>query len=99
MLTASSWALIRNASATGCRSFVSAAAASPKQMTRRDVVLISEHVENGGCPVGQGPGLVEDDGVDLGEALQVPAALDDDARACGVRHRCQHRGRRRDPNA
>src|SRR6516225_10926120 len=35
----------------------------PEQMTRRDVVLIGEHVENGGCDVGQGPGLVEDDGI------------------------------------
>ena len=71
----------------------------PEQMTRRDMVLIGEHVENGGRAVGQGAGLVEDNGVDLGEALQVPAALDDDARARRVRHRCQHGGRRRHANA
>ena len=49
--------------------------------------------------MGQRAGLVEDDGVDLGQFLHVRAALDDDAGARRMGHRGQHRGWRSDADA
>ena len=71
----------------------------PEEMPGRDVVLIGQHVENGRHAVSQRAGLIKDDGVDFGQAFQVPPALDDDASARGVGHRRQHGGRRRNSNA
>jgi hypothetical protein len=70
-----------------------------KKVRGCDVVLIAQHVAHGGGAVRQGSGLVEHNGIDLGQALDVPAALDDDAVARRIGHERQDGGRRRDPNA
>ena len=71
----------------------------PQQVVRRDVVLIGNDVDHGRRAVGQGAGLVEHHGIDVGETLHMAAALDDHAGARGMRHRGQHRGRCGDADA
>ena len=70
-----------------------------QQMIGGKLVVVRDHVDHLGHAVGQRAGLVEHDGVDLGQPLHVAAAFDDDAGTGGMRHRCQHAGRRRDADA
>ena len=71
----------------------------PEQMPIGDAAFVADHVEHRRRAVGQRAGLVEDHGVDLGEALHMGAALDDDAGARRMRHRGEHGGRRGDADA
>ncbi len=70
-----------------------------EQVARRDVIDDTDDVDDRRDAMGQGAGLVEHDGVGLGELLHVAAALDDDAGARRMGHRGQHRGRRGDADA
>ena len=71
----------------------------PEQTRGREALLISDEVADFGMAPRQRAGLVEDDGVDFGEALHVAPALDDDAAPRRQRHRRQDGGRRRDADA
>ena len=70
-----------------------------EEMLLGHAAFVTDHVEHGRRAVGQGAGLVENHGVDFGEALHVRAALDDDAGARRMRHRGEHGGRRGDADA
>jgi hypothetical protein len=61
-----------------------------EQVAGRNVIDITDDVDNRGHAVGQGAGLVEHDGVGLGELLHVAAALDDNASPRGMGHRGQN---------
>jgi hypothetical protein len=70
-----------------------------EQMPGGDVALVADDIEHRRRAVGQRAGLIENDGVDLGEALHVGAALDDDPGPRRMRHRGKHRGRGGDADA
>ena len=78
---------------------LSAAAASPSRREAERLLLISDEVADLRMTPRERAGLVEDDGVDFGEALHVAPALDDDAAPRRQRHRRQDGGRRRDADA
>lgn len=70
-----------------------------QQMSWGHVILIVDEIDDGGYALGQRPGLIEDDCVDLGKTLHMAAALCDDAGLGRVGHRSQHGGWCRDTNA
>ena len=66
----------------------------PRELERRVVALPARHRRPA---LGERPGLVEQDGVDLAEPLQGVGVLDEDARARGAQQRDGHGERHREP--